>query len=103
MGVFVLSKKLITMEFNRTQETIEMNNQLQIVKINNFQFRHPLGTVSCKGWAVCIPGKGFLKFKSDNNFLPYVPIGGKKALQSIIADGGFIDYNDLEFINPVVR
>lgn len=89
------------MEFNRTPETIEMNNQLQIVKINNFQFRHPLGTVACKGWAFFIPGKGFLKFKSDNNFLPYVPLGGKKALQSIIETGGFIHFDDVEFINPV--
>lgn len=89
--------------FKRTPETIELNKRLEIKRIGGLQFPHPLGAVSAKGWAFYIAGKGFVKFKFQDNFLPYTPCGGKKALQSILADGGFIEYDSLEFINPVVR
>jgi len=31
--------------------------------------------------------------------LPFEPVGGLRALKSIVNGGGFTSYNDIEFIN----
>nr|DAL02842.1 MAG TPA: DNA mismatch repair protein [Caudoviricetes sp.] len=85
----------------RTPETIEMNARLQLVRLDDFEFDTPKGRASVRGWGLLIPEMGFVKFKIDDDGLPYTPCGGKKALQSIIDAGGFVDYNDLEFVKPV--
>lgn len=79
----------------------QLNKQLEIVNLKDYQFATPQGYVKVKGFAFFIKGKGFLKYKSDRNFIPYVPMGGRKSLQSIIDAGGFLWYNDFEFINAI--
>lgn len=76
--------------------------QLQIVRLDGLQFKAPLGLASVKGWGLYIEGKGYLKFKSDTkSYVPYAPCGGRKALESILAAGGLLNYDNIEFINPV--
>lgn len=87
--------------FNRTADTIALNERLQIVRLNDFKFDTPKGCATVRGWGLLIPGKGFVKFKCDDDALLYAPCGGRKALESIINDGGFISYDDIEFVNPV--
>lgn len=92
---------MTTKTFNRTADTITLNERLQIVRLNDFKFDTPKGRATVRGWGLLIPGKGFVKFKCDADALLYAPCGGRKALESIINDGGFISYDDIEFVNPV--
>lgn len=85
----------------RTSQTIALNARIQIVNLRNYQFQTPKGICTLRGWGMMIPGKGFIKFKHDELPVPYSPIGGKKALQSIMESGGFLEYDSLEFVNPI--
>lgn len=93
---------MTTYDFYRTPETIALNNQLEIVNLKDYKFSTPKGICSMHGFAFYIKGKGFVKFKADDELpVPFSPIGGKKALQSIIDAGGFIEYDSLEFVNAI--
>lgn len=92
---------MTTTTFNRTADTIALNARLQIVRLDDFTFDTPKGHATVRGWGFLIPGMGFVKFKHDDDAIPYAPCGGRKALESIINDGGFISYDDIEFVNPV--
>lgn len=82
--------------------TKQLNARLQIVRLDGLQFKAPLGLASVKGWGLYIEGMGYLKFRSDSkSFVPYAPCGGRKALESILAAGGLLNYDNIEFINPV--
>ncbi|WP_304833948.1 hypothetical protein [Muribaculum intestinale] len=84
------------------ETTKQLNAQLQIVRLDGLQFKAPLGTACTRGWGLYIDGKGYLKFKCDSSsFVPYAPIGGRKALESILEAGGLLNYNSIEFINPI--
>lgn len=89
-----------TTSSTRTADTIALNNRLQIVRLDDIKFPTPNGYAQQRGWGFYIAGKGFIKFKADQSFVPYAPCGGKSALQSIIDDGGFLEYDSLEFILP---
>lgn len=89
-----------TTSFNRTADTIALNERLQIVRLDDLKFPTPNGYAQKRGWGLYIAGKGFVKFKTDEGFVPYAPIGGRKSLQSILDSGGFIDYDSIEFILP---
>lgn len=88
------------MTFNRTPETIALNAQLRIKSLKGLYFNTPRGLCRfSSGFALEIPGKGFVRFKHDAPGVPYTPC--KKALQSIINDGGFIEYDSLAFVQPL--
>lgn len=90
------------MTITRSKETRLFNSQLIIVELKDMAFNTPKGICRFhKGFGLAIPGKGFIKFKHQEMPLPYSPIGGKKALQSIIDAGGFVHYNDIEFVMPL--
>lgn len=85
------------------ETTKQLNAQLQIVRLDGLQFKAPIGLANAHGWGFYIEGKGYLKFKSDTtSFVPYAPCGGRKALESIMETGGLLNYNSIEFINPVM-
>lgn len=91
-----------TMNIIRSKETRLFNSQLRIIDLKGYKFNTPKEICTFnKGWGLAILGKGFVKFKSEQLPIPYNPIGGKKALQSIIDAGGFIHYNDIEFVMPL--
>ncbi len=85
----------------RDKTTKQLNAKLQIVRLDGLKFKAPLGTASTRGWGLYIEGKGYLKFKHDNDYVPYAPCGGRKALESILAAGGLLNYDCIEFINPI--
>lgn len=60
---------------------------MEIRNLKNYKFRDAIGVYTIKGFAIYEQGKGFV---SLDNKTPYSPIGGKKALQSIIDAGGFV-------------
>lgn len=80
---------------------------MEIKKLNAV----PFGTSSvCQivtGWALYEPGRGYYAFSNMRDqygiLSPYIPQGGKKALESIIKAGGFCSLDGMEFVNPVER
>ena len=57
------------------------------------------------GWALYEEGKGFVAFSCHRDkfgiLIPYIPRGGKKALQSILDAGGFVSFDGMEFVNTI--
>ena len=86
----------------RSSATKMLNKKLTIKRIGSRE-RFDIGRgkpVKLNGFAFYIPGKGYIGMK-DGGGMPYTPLGGKKALQQILDDGGFLDYKPNIFINPV--
>ncbi|MNL03906.1 hypothetical protein D3C87_1244550 [compost metagenome] len=76
----------------RTNDTKEINAALKIVKLSGQKFAVPGGYIVPTGYALYHPVYGFFGFK--DNVSPYRPAGGKKALESIMAEGGFLNFTD---------
>jgi hypothetical protein len=72
---------------------------LTITNINGLKFAGKDGyyMASKNTWAFKTE-KGFY---SDDGVYPYVPAGGKKALQTILDGGGFTNYDGVKFIAPI--
>lgn len=55
------------------------------------------------GWALYEEGKGYVAFSGDKDkfgiLIPYIPVGGKRALQSILDAGGFVSFDGMEYVN----
>lgn len=75
---------------------------MKITRISQERFFDPTkgGYIQPKGRYCLIDERGYVGFK-DNPYSPYFPGGGKKALEAILADGGFINEADLVFIHPM--
>lgn len=58
----------------RTEETIEINNRLEIVRVENQRFKTLGGYFKPEGFAFLHPKLGYFSFKGD---IPYMPKGGK--------------------------
>lgn len=78
---------------------------MEIKRLNAVPFGTPAVHQIVTGWALYEPGKGYYAFSSARDRFgilpPYVPVGGKKALQSIIDAGGFLSMDGMEFVNPM--
>jgi len=72
----------------------QINQELQIVKLNNDVFRVKGGYIRPIGYAFYHPVRGFLAFACDGG-RPYAPIGGRNALKSILDAGGFESFDGL--------
>ena len=75
---------------------------MQITKIKDERFYNPPigGYTQPKGMYCLKDNRGFIAFKTSP-YTPYMPQGGKKALQIILDDGGFIDESEICFIQPM--
>ena len=67
-----------------------------IKNLKNFKFRDKFGIYVMNGFALYVEGKGFVSL--DGQY-PYAPVGGRKALQSIIEAGGFTE--EPAYIMPI--
>ena len=89
----------------RTPQTIEINSRLQIVRLNGKIFTDGLSHVEPRGYAFYCEGLGYLSFASDHKLgdvkCPYTPRGGEKALQEILDQGGFLNFDDIEWLQAV--
>lgn len=86
--------------------TQEINQGLEVKKIDGLKFGNRLGYYMPTGFAFYHKELGFLSFKSDNKrrnnvSIPYLPQGGEKALQSILDSGGLVDYDGIEWIQAI--
>lgn len=90
-------------KFKRTLETIEINNALKIVKLTGdvkFLSKDKKGYYLPTGYCFLHPQKGYFAFERDET--PYIPVGGRKALKSIMQDGGFIDFDTVVWLKPYI-
>lgn len=72
---------------------------MEIIKLNEVKFLIKGGYAFCRGYALK-SAEGFIAFDCDNG-IPYMPKGGKKALQSILDVGGFTSFDGMCFVNPM--
>lgn len=57
------------------------------------------------GYALYEEGKGYIAFSSDRDefgiLVPYIPCGGKRALQSTLDAGGFCSFDGMEYVQEL--
>lgn len=66
---------------------------MQIKRLRNTHFGTKKISRVVTGWALYEPGKGWVAFSADRDefgiLVPYIPCGGKRALQSILMLAAF--------------
>jgi len=82
-------------------EIKELNSKLEAKKIDDLFFiaksvKNAL--CSCTGFGFYVDGKGFVTFKDKET--PYALLR-KKYVKEFINNGGFNDYSNITFIQPV--
>ena len=70
-----------------------------IKSVKNLKFKDNKGVYSVVGKTMALyeEGRGYISL--DGGLHPYCPVGGRNALKSIIAQGGFI--GEVSYINPI--
>lgn len=75
---------------------------MQIKRLRNTHFGTKKISRVVTGWALYEPGKGWVAFSADRDgfgiLVPYIPCGGKRALQSILDAGGFCSFEGMEYV-----
>ena len=79
--------------------TKQINAGLQIVKLKGQKFRTINGYCKPTGYTFYHADLGYITL--DNDDYPYIPCGGKKALQKILSDGGLLDYTNVKWLQPM--
>ena len=79
--------------------TKQINASLQIVKLKKQKFRTTNGYYQPEGYTLYHPDLGYITL--DNDDYPYIPCGGKKALQEILNAGGLLDYTNVKWLQPM--
>lgn len=78
---------------------------MKIVKLTNAKFGTPSLYKVVSGYALYETGRGYLAYSSDRDkrgvLTPYIPLGGKKALEAILSAGGFTSLTDMEYVLPI--
>nr|WP_150959380.1 3-isopropylmalate dehydratase [Aneurinibacillus sp. XH2] len=82
----------------RTEETIAINEKLEIVKLTNQRFKAPGGHYRPTGYAFRHPELGYPSFDGE---LPYRPKGGKAVLQETLDLGGFVNFNGVSWVKEI--
>lgn len=79
---------------------------LTIKKLKGAKFANAAGNIArtADGFAFYEEGKGWLAFSHDRDrygiLIPYIPCGGRRALQAILDAGGFVTMDGMEYVNP---
>ena len=78
---------------------------MQIIKLKDARFGSNRIYTVVSGYAFFEEGKGYIAFSSDRDkygiLTPYIPLGGRKALQSILDAGGFSSFEGMEYVNEL--
>ncbi|GAC44046.1 hypothetical protein [Paenibacillus popilliae] len=84
----------------RTPKTVAINSSLEIVKMEDCHFRtlSMLGYYKVSGYAFRHPELGYVSYDGE---IPFIPRGGKRTLQSILDDGGFISYDGMHWVREM--
>jgi hypothetical protein len=69
----------------RSLKTQKINSELTIVKLGHQRFSRRGNYMIPSGYAFYHPTLGYFSFDGE---CPYIPVGGRKALEAILAAGG---------------
>lgn len=76
-----------------------------IKRLRNIKFGTKRIYKEVTGWALYEEGKGYVAYSHDRDefgiLIPYIPCGGKRALQSILDAGGFTSFEGMEYVNEL--
>lgn len=76
-----------------------------IKRLKNVKFGNSKICCLVTGWALYEEGKGYVAFSSARDkygiLTPYIPVGGKKALQAILDAGGFLSFDGMEYVTSL--
>lgn len=83
--------------------TQEINSSLVIKSTKGFKFGNNKIQFETKGLGLYHPVLGFVSFSKDKYGInqPYIPQGGRKALQSVLDKGGLLEYDSVNFAKPI--
>ena len=78
---------------------------MEIKRLKNTKFGTNKIARVVTGWALYEAGKGLIAFSNHRDqfgiLVPYIPCGGKKALQSILDAGGFVSFDGMEYVTEL--
>lgn len=78
---------------------------MEIKRLKNAKFGNKVFVAEVTGWAFYEEGKGWVAFSGDRDkygiLTPYIPVGGKKALQAILDAGGFVSFDGMEYVQEL--
>lgn len=78
---------------------------MQIKRLKDVKFGTKKIYTKVTGWALYEEGKGWIAFSCDRErygiLTPYIPVGGKRALQSILDAGGFVSFEGMEYVQEM--
>lgn len=78
---------------------------MTIKRLKNTKFGNAKIHCVVTGWALYEEGKGYVAFSNERDqygiLTPYIPRGGKKALQAILDAGGFCSFDGMEYVNAL--
>ncbi|BFH18180.1 hypothetical protein J6TS7_29260 [Paenibacillus dendritiformis] len=80
--------------------TVAINSKLKIVKLTNcrFSMKSMTGYYNVNGFALHHSQLGYVSFDGE---VPYIPRGGEEALQSILDEGGFVEFNGMHWVQEI--
>lgn len=78
---------------------------MTIKRLRNVKFGTNKLHVVVTGWAFYEEGEGYVAYSSDRDefgiLAPYIPCGGKRALQAILDAGGFCSFDGMEYVKEL--
>ena len=78
---------------------------MQIKRLKEAKFGSNKISRVVTGWALYEEGKGWVAFSCHRDqygvLIPYIPSGGKKALQAILNAGGFVSFDGMEYVKEM--
>ncbi|AVM69730.1 hypothetical protein C3V36_11065 [Lachnospiraceae bacterium oral taxon 500] len=78
---------------------------MEIRRLKNAKFGTKRIAIIVTGWAFYVEGKGYLAFSNSVDrygiIVPYIPQGGKLALQAILNGGGFTNFDGIEYVKEL--
>jgi hypothetical protein len=89
---------IVTVEAEKVEQ---INSKLSIVKLGTQKFKAIGGYYLPKGFALKHPELGYLSFVEDGGEVPYNPIGGRKALKSILEAGGLLNFDNAKWLHEM--
>lgn len=81
-------------------ELVSITDSLVIIKVDGQRFKAPGGYIMPKGYAFKHPLFGYLAFP-DVPERPYLPTGGREALQEILDAGGLSTYTNIAWVKEM--
>ena len=78
---------------------------MKIKRLKSAKFGFKKIWVEVTGYALYEEGKGYIAFSLERDefgiLAPYIPCGGKRALQSILDAGGFCSFDGMEYVQEL--